>query len=191
MRNEYLDQKDPKNIVAREVARFEILTRPGGYLLVWDSTFTSDKELYFGDQEEMGLGIRVATPLRVASKRPDNLQIGRGTIRDSQGRKNEKEIHGNSADWCDYSGMVDGQRAGVMVVPDPANFRRCWFHARDYGFVAANPFGQNAFTKGPRSRVAVKPGESLRLRYAIVVHRDAPDLPALYRATLELLEPRQ
>src|SRR6185369_3567635 len=93
VRNEYLDQKDPKNIVGREVARFEILTRPGGYLLVWDSTFTSD-------QEEMGLGIRVATPLRVASKRPDNLPAGSGTMRDSKGRKNEKEIHGNAADWC-------------------------------------------------------------------------------------------
>ena len=33
-------------------------------LIVWDSTFSSDREFAFGDQEEMGLGFRVATPLR-------------------------------------------------------------------------------------------------------------------------------
>ena len=42
-----------------------LLVRPAGYLLTWDSTFSSDRSFYFGDQEEMGLGIRVATPIRV------------------------------------------------------------------------------------------------------------------------------
>jgi hypothetical protein len=175
VRNEYLDQKDPKRVVCREIARFEILARPAGYLLVWDSTFTSDKGCCFGDQEEMGLGIRVATPLRVASKRPDNLPAGNGTIRDAQGRKNEKEIHGNAADWCDYSGTLDGKRVGMTIFCHPENFRPSWFHARDYGLLEANPFGRHAFHKGDASKVTLNPGHSLRLRYGVLLHSESPD----------------
>ena len=178
VRNEYFDQKDPHRLVASEVARFEIRTRPAGYLLIWDSTFTSDKEMYFGDQEEMGLGIRVATPLRVASKRPDNLPAGSGTMRDSHGRKNEKEIHGNAADWCDYSGTLDGKHVGMTIFCHPDNFRPSWFHARDYGLLEANPFGRHAFHKGDTSKVAVNPGESLRLRYGVLLHSESPDSPS-------------
>jgi hypothetical protein len=190
VRNEYLGQKDPETIVAREVARFEILTRPAGYLLVWDSTFTSDKGCYFGDQEEMGLGIRVATPLRVAAKRPDNLPAGSGTMRDSEGRKNEKEVHGNAAEWCDYSGTIDGKHAGMTIFCHPDNFRPSWFHARDYGLLEANPFGRHAFRKGDVSKVMVKPGESLRLRYGVLLHSESPgnrpDLAAAYRDYLHM-----
>jgi len=77
---------------------------------------------------------------------------------------------------------------GVTLIPDPANFRRSWFHARDYGFVAANPFGQQAFTKGEKSRVEVRAGESLRLRFAVRVHSDAGDLASAYSEALKLFE---
>ena len=73
MRNEYLDQKDPSKVVCNEIARYTFLARPAGFLLIWDSTFSSDKEFYFGDQEEMGLGFRVATPLRVGKKDKDTV----------------------------------------------------------------------------------------------------------------------
>ena len=185
VRNDYLDQKDPKNVVCHEIARFKFLTTPSGYLLTWDSTFTSDMGCYFGDQEEMGLGIRVTTPLRVAPKRPDNLPPGTGMIRDSEGRKNEKGIHGNAADWCDYSGTLDGKHAGMTIFCHPDNFRPSWFHARDYGLLEANPFGRHAFHKGDISKVTLNPGESLRLRYGVLLHAgpsgNQPDLAAAYQ----------
>src|SRR5205823_7207276 len=91
--------------------------------------------------------------------------------------KNEKEVWGRQTDWCDYSGVltikkVAGEndlslRMGLLLVPHPQNFRRSWMHARDYGLLVANPFGQRAFTKGPASRIEVKPGETLRLRFGI------------------------
>jgi hypothetical protein len=43
-------------------------------------------------------------------------------------------------------------------------------HARDYGFVAANPFGRKAMKKGTASKVVVNPGETLHLQYAIWIH---------------------
>jgi hypothetical protein len=172
VRNKYLDQKDPSKVVCEEVARYEFLDRPEGYLILWDSTFTSDDEFTFGDQEEMGLGFRVATPLRVekkSDKEPD-VPPGNGRILDSKGRENGDQVWGNSADWCDYSGTLAGQRVGITLFCHPDNFRPSWFHARDYGLLEANPFGRQAFGKGEKSSILVKPGEKMRLRYGLLIH---------------------
>ncbi len=57
-------------------------------------------------------------------------------------------------------------------------------HARDYGFIAANPFGRHAFRQGEPSKVVVKPRKPLRLRYVILLHASTdetrPDLKAIY-----------
>jgi hypothetical protein len=123
----------------------------------------------------MGLGLRVATPLAVAKG---------GTINDSEGRKNEAQVWGRQADWCAYGGNVDGQRVGVALMPDPGNFRRSWFHARDYGLLVANPFGRHAFTKEEKSSVVVKQEEELCLRFGVFVYEvpsdQSPDLAAAY-----------
>jgi hypothetical protein len=65
-------------------------------------------------------------------------------------------------------------------MPDAANFRPSWFHARDYGLFVANPFGRQAFRKGEPSRVEVKPGETFRLRFAVLLHSGEVDLAAAY-----------
>lgn len=181
--NRYLAANDPSDLICEEVCRFRVEPTSFGTWLIWDSTFTGVHKFTFGDQEEMGLGVRVATPMRV-EKGDGALPQGTGTITDAQGRKNGAEVGGNSADWCDYSGTVDGKHVGITIFCHPDNFRPSRFHARDYGFVAANPFGRAAFKKGEPSKVVVKPGESFRLRYGVLVHADengkAPDLNAAY-----------
>jgi hypothetical protein len=151
--------------------------------LIWEATFRPEqRDMVFGDQEEMGLGVRVATPIAVKQG---------GTLRDALGRRNEREVWGNSADWCDYSGTLAGRHAGITTMCDPSNFRPSWHHARDYGALVVNPFGQQAFRKGPASKVVVKPGESFRLRYGVLLHAGpkdaAPDLEAAYADFLSRL----
>ena len=184
VRNEYLEQADPSKVVCNEVARYTFLVRPAGYLLFWDSTFSGDREFYFGDQEEMGLGFRVATPLRVASKPKDKVPPGNGTIRDSEGRTNEKQTWGNAAKWCDFSGMIAGERLGMAIFVHPGNIRPSWFHARDYGILVANQFGRKAFHKGDASKIVVRPGEKFRIRYGVLIHSSPSgsqaDLAAAY-----------
>jgi hypothetical protein len=105
-----------------------------------------------------------------------------GRILDSEGRRDEKEVWGNEAAWCDYGGRVDGKDVGLMLIPHPDNVRRCRFHARDYGLLVANPFGVKAFNAGPESRVVVKKGDTLRLRFGVLA-RTCPGTPeALKRA---------
>lgn len=161
--NRYLTT-DGRSTVCEETCRYSIKTLPSGYLIEIASEFRAgDTELVFGDQEEMGLGIRVATPLAV-----DRKQGGR--ILDSVGRRNGAEVWGKTADWCDYAGPLNGKWVGLTVLTGSENFRPSWSHARDYGFLAMNPFGRNAFTKQERSRVVVKSGESFRLRFGVAVH---------------------
>ncbi len=187
--NHYLDQKDESKVVCEEDARFTILAREEGYLLLWDSTFSGDEEFYFGDQEEMGIGFRIATPIRVERDSEGGIPEGNGTMLDSQGRKNADEIWGNSADWCDYSGTLEGKHVGITLFCHPDNFRPSWFHARDYGLLEANPFGRDAFGKGEKSQVPVKPGEKFRLRYGVLVHASPEnkkiDLAGAYNDYLE------
>jgi hypothetical protein len=164
--------------ICDELARVAILPRSGGYLLLLDFQFSGDDDFHFGDQEEMGLGVRVATPLAVKNG---------GRLTNSDGLVGEKQVWGKQADWCDYSGTIEGRPVGMLLVPDPRNFRRSWFHARDYGFVAANAFGRKAFTGGEPSQVVVPKGQSLRLRYAVLVHAGPIDLAAAYQDALAAL----
>jgi hypothetical protein len=192
VRNLYLDQQDPSKTVCEESARYTFTVFPAGYLLQWDSTFSSDHEFVFGDQEEMGIGFRVATPLRVGASGEGNLPPGSGAMLNSEGRKNEREVWGNSADWCDYIGTMAGQRVGMTIFCHPDNFRPSWFHARDYGLLEANPFGRQAFGKGAASKVIIQPGEKLRLRYGVLVHAgpqgSTPDLKQAYADYLKLAD---
>ncbi|MCY2954674.1 MAG: PmoA family protein [Planctomycetota bacterium] len=160
-----------------QLSHITLETRPQGCLLIWDSTFTAtEQDLFFGDQEEMGLGVRVATPI---------TEKNGGAILSSTGMKTAKTTWGKAFDWCDYSGVIDGRRVGVTLMPDSANFRPSWFHNRDYGLMVANPFGRKAMTGGEQSRVEVKKGERLRLRFGILLHSAASDkdvnLAAAYR----------
>lgn len=163
VRNRY---RAGERIVCEEVCRHTIELRARGWLLTYDSEFRSDRPFAFGDQEEMGLGVRVATPITVKNG---------GRMLDSDGRRNEKEVRGQQGKWVDYSGLVDGKRAGVLLMPHPDNSRPSWYHARDYGFIAANAFGRNALTGGEKSRVEIKPGNSLRLRYGVLIYAEDPE----------------
>ena len=53
---------------------------------------------------------------------------------------------------------LTGNWVGMTILTSPKNFRPCWSHARDYGFVAMNPFGLNAFTKIAKNDIVVKKG---------------------------------
>ena len=120
----------------------------------------------------MGLGIRMATGLTVKNG---------GQITNADGLKNEKQVWGQQADWCDYSGTHGGHQIGVLLMTNPQDFRPSWFHARDYGLLVANPFGVNAFTKGPMSKWGVKQGATFSLHFGVLIHSGPVDLPAAYK----------
>jgi hypothetical protein len=80
---------------------------------------------------------------------------------------------------------VDGRQVGVVLMPSVRNFRRSWFHARDYGLLVANPFGRKAFTKGEESRITVNAGDEFQLGFTVFVYEapenDPPDIQAIFQ----------
>ena len=164
--NRYLSTAG-ESTVCTETCRLSFRVRPTGYLILWDSTFTGDRhEFYFGDQEEMGLGVRLATALREDG--------GSGRVLSSEGRQGASATWGRTAAWCDYSGVVDGQHLGITIMAAPSNIRPTWWHNRGYGFFAANLFGRQAMRQGPPSKIVVKQGQQFRLQYAVHIHSSPP-----------------
>lgn len=142
--------------------QFRLSAQDHDWRIDWEATFRDHPEpLAFGDQEEMGFGVRLATPL---------IEKNGGTIANSTGLVTAARTWGQAAEWCDYSGTIEDRRVGITVVAGPDNFRESWWHNRDYGLMVANPFGRAAMKQGPASTVTVKPGESLRLRFVAIVH---------------------
>jgi sialidase-1 len=163
VRNRYLSSRDAE-VVCTEVCRYTVRTCGAGWLLVADSQFRPEgADLVFGDQEELGWGVRVATPLGV-----DRGAGGR--MVDSEGRRNGRQIWGQQVAWCDYAGPLEGRWVGLQVCAGRENFHPSWAHARDYGFVALNPFARQAFTKQESRPKVVPQGQTLALRFGVVVH---------------------
>lgn len=163
--------------LAKMISAFVIAAQTNSYSLFWTAEFTPQTDSFtFGDQEEMGFGIRIATPLS---------EKNGGSVRNSDGLVGAKNAWGKTAAWCDYSGVMSNRFVGITVLTDPKNFRPSWFHSRDYGLIVANPFGQKAFTKGEASSVPVKRGETFSLRFAAFIHssttNEPPDLNTAYK----------
>jgi hypothetical protein len=155
--------------LSRMTNRIQLRTCREGYWIDWSVAFSPQQAgFYFGDQEEMGFGVRMATPLTEKSG---------GVILSSTGAKSAKDTWGKAFDWCDYSGELNGRRIGIAILADPANFRPSWFHNRDYGVFVANPFGRSALASGEPSRVEVRPNERFEIRYGALVHSSPADRP--------------
>lgn len=186
--NRYLAASDNKTVVCVETCRYRFIKLENGYLLVSRSSFRSEQsDFYFGDQEEMGLGVRVASPLREKG--------GNGRILNSEGQISAKQTWGQPAKWCDYSGTIEGNQVGVMIMAAPNNLRPSWWHNRDYGLFVANLFGRKAMGQGDTSKLVVKKGETFLLKYGVYIHESAElseqQLADAYEAYLKILQERR
>jgi len=112
------------------------------------------------------------------------LKGGTGHILNSEGDK-DAAAWGKRARWIDYTGEVNGQTCGITIFDSPHNYGYpTYWHARDYGLLAANPFGGKAFTNDPKndSSLTVPYTGSIRLSYVVLIHDgllDAATLDAL------------
>lgn len=130
------------------------------FLYEFESTICSETdELVFGDQEEMGLGVRMATPL---------VEKEGGTVKSADGRVGAKKIWGTVDQWVEYSGVAQNAQVGIRVTPDKSNVRTAWWHTRDYGVFVANPFGKRSLPAGAADFCLPK-GEPLELKFTIEV----------------------
>jgi hypothetical protein len=57
-----------------------------------------------------------------------------------------------------------------MVIPGETNFRKSWWHNRDYGVIVANAFGRRAMKQGEPSQHRIPQGKTFELGYRVVIH---------------------
>jgi hypothetical protein len=125
-------------------------------------------ELTLGDTKEGTMAIRIAESMRLKHGKKE----GQGHIVNSQG-VTDGGTWGKKAEWCTYYGPVDGTTMGISIFDHPSNPRHpTWWHVRDYGLFAANPFGVHDFEKKEKGtgNLKISPGESVTFRYRFIFH---------------------
>jgi Methane oxygenase PmoA len=129
------------------------------------------------DTKEAGL-----VALRVA---PEMEERRGGRITLSTGATGEGEAWGKPAKWCHYFGTIDGAEAGIAVFDHPDNPLPAYWHVRDYGLLAVNPFGLKDFDDTSRSgAVTLTADSALHSRYRILVHDGSVEVDTHYDAYL-------
>ena len=134
----------------------------------FEITLTAPKEpAVFGDTKEGTMAVRLAETMRLKGK------VGHGHIVNSEGVRDDA-TWGKRAEWCDYYGPVGDKIVGLAIFDHPQNPRHpTWWHVRDYGLFAANPFGQHDFEK-LRDKAAgnftIAAGQSVTFRYRFLWH---------------------
>ncbi len=120
----------------------------------------------FGDTKEGTMGIRTSPVLNLKGTGAAGHAVN------SEGVKDDA-LWGKAARWVDYTAPLAGKVTGIACFDHPSNLRHpTTWHARDYGLIAANPFGLHDFEKKPKGAgdYTIKKGESLTLRYCWLFH---------------------
>jgi len=127
----------------------------------------SEGKVVMGDTKEGSMAIRLTSTMRLKG------EVGKGHIVNSEGDK-DGSTWGKRAKWCDYYGPVEGETVGVAIFDHPDNPKHpTWWHVRDYGLFAANPFGQHNFERKEKGigDIKIPAGESLTFKYRFYFHK--------------------
>ena len=157
---------DGKTICADErTIRFAAM--PDARLIDYEVTLiASQGEVTLGDTKECMMAIRVPTAMAVKNKAsPGHIITSAGDVDGAAWSKR--------AMWVDYHGVVAGKHVGVAMFDHPQNLRHpTWWHVREYGLFAANPFGIHEFEKKPAGagNMTLAAGKSITFRYRFVFH---------------------
>ena len=142
----------------------------------------ADSDVRFGDTKEGSFGIRLAESMRLKpNKHYEGKPLGR--ILQDTGVRNG-DTWGKRARWTAYTGPVGARTMTVVIYDHPDNLRYpTWWHVRDYGLFAANPFGIHDFEKKPKGTgdLVLRAGEKAVFRYRVLILEGEPDAERLAR----------
>ena len=155
-------------IVGTDTREITIHNRPRSERLI-DFNITihaSNGDLVLGDTKEGSMAIRLAPTLRLKG------EVGEGHIINSEGVTDDA-TWGKRAKWVDYYGPIQEKTVGVAIFDHPDNPRHpTWWHVRNYGLFAANPFGIHNFERKKKGvgDFNVTSGSSVSWKYRFYMH---------------------
>lgn len=130
------------------------------------TSLAASTDLTLGDTKEGAFAIRLH----------DNFTAKKGgKMLDADGRTGMAAIWGKRSNWVDYTADIAGESLGVAIMDHPSNPRHpTYWHARDYGLFALNPFGKKAFDPTQEeSQWKVPAGQKLEFRWGVLIHPGA------------------
>ena len=148
-------------------------------IIDFDFDLTAIEKAVFRDTKEGTFAMRMATVLEEPPARPQEDPKGparTGKLMNAQGGTREVNVWGKRSEWVDYSGELDGEKVGVVMMDHPDNPRHpTYWHSRGYGLHSINPFGVSDFLndKTQNGSLTLAPGEHVRFRYRLIVHPGA------------------
>jgi hypothetical protein len=172
--------------ILHETTDFIFRTGMGRRVVDRISTLTAlEKPVVFKDNKDGLLGLRVRRELEQpsneavtftdASGRPTTVKAMdtndvSGLYRSSEGKTGDA-VWGTRGRWTMLAGKVDGKDVTLLMLDNHKNvgFPTYW-HARGYGLFAANPLGQEIFSKGQEKlNFTIEPKQSVTFRYRLVI----------------------
>lgn len=150
---------------------------PAGRQIDYEVTLRApaDKPVVLGDTKEGSMAFRVAqwlTPPHIHAKKKVE---GLGRIVNDAG-VTDGAAWGKRSAWVSYSAPKNGITYGIAMFDHPKNPRHpTWWHARDYGLFAANPFGQHDFEPAHKNNpkigdLTIPAGGSVTFRWRLLFH---------------------
>jgi hypothetical protein len=157
-----------------ETRRMTFYTHPELRIIDFDFDFAAIDKVVFRDTKEGTFAMRMATPLdEPAAKEKPGGPAKTGKLVNAQGGEREANVWGKQSAWVDYSGVLDGDKVGVVMMDHPGNPRHpTYWHSRGYGLHSINPFGLHDFLNDPKQdgSLTVEPGGHVRFRYRVIIH---------------------
>ncbi len=159
-----------------ETRKMTFYSDPELRIIDFDFDFAALEKVVFRDTKEGTFAMRMATTLEEpsAKTRADaHAHVRTGKLVNAQGGEREAGVWGKRSEWVDYSGELDGEPVGVVMMDHPGNPRHpTYWHSRGYGLHSINPFGVSDFLhdKTQDGSLTLAPGEHVRFRYRVLVH---------------------
>lgn len=165
-----LDWKDKDGkVVLEETKRVSFGGGADAFWMDHDITLRAPSvAVSMGDTKEGAFGIRLNDTLKEAG--------GTGRYLNAEGLETAANVWGKTSPWVAIRGAVK-EAAGdkdvtvaIFAHPSGLNSPPYW-HARDYGLFAANPFGRKAYDPKEETRITtLGVGQSLRVRFRLAVY---------------------
>jgi hypothetical protein len=117
-----------------------------------------------GDTKEGAFGLRLNDTLKELG--------GSGRYINAEGLETAANVWGKTSPWVAIRGAVKGTDVTVAIFAHPSglNFPPYW-HARDYGLFAVNPFGRKGYDPAAPERITrLAVGSSLDVRFRLAVY---------------------
>jgi Family of unknown function (DUF6807) len=162
-----------------ETRKMTFYAYPDLRVIDFDFDFAAIGKVVFRDTKEGTFAMRMATALEEPSAKDQGQATApsrTGKLVNAQGGEREANVWGKRSAWVDYSGTLDGEPVGVVMMDHPDNPRHpTYWHSRGYGLHSINPFGVSDFLndKAQNGSLTLEPGQHVRFRYRVIIHPGA------------------